>query len=36
MPSVCVNAEKSRCMKDISVASVLTAVTRVVAPDWIS
>ena len=35
-PSVCVNAEKSRCMKDISVASVLTAVTRVVAPDWIS
>jgi heptosyltransferase-2 len=35
MPSVCVNAEKSRCMNDISIASVLTAVIRVVAPDWV-
>ena len=35
MPSVCVNAEKSRCMRDISVTSVLAAVTRVAAPGWI-
>jgi ADP-heptose:LPS heptosyltransferase len=36
MPSACVNPDKSRCMNDISVASVLAAVTRVVAPDWIN
>ncbi len=34
MPSLCVNVEKSRCMHDISVASVLVAATRVVADGW--
>jgi ADP-heptose:LPS heptosyltransferase len=36
MPSVCMNTDKSRCMHDISVASVLAAVTRVVAPAWMA
>jgi ADP-heptose:LPS heptosyltransferase len=36
LPTACANAVKSRCMYDISVDSVLAAVTRVVAHDWMS
>lgn len=33
-PLVCVNAEKSRCMHDVSVGSVISAAARVVRDGW--
>jgi heptosyltransferase III len=36
LPIACSNLVKSRCMYDISVDSVLAAVRRVVARDWVS
>jgi ADP-heptose:LPS heptosyltransferase len=36
LPTVCSNSVKSRCMYDISIDSVLAAVRRVVAHDWMS